>query len=293
MFSLKRRARKPDPAPSRWSWRLQRLMLTPGFRLALRAGLPFCAALAFGTWYLTDEDRRGAIVQVVADARDSVETRPEFMVQLMAIDGVGPAQAAQIRTAVPLEFPLSSFDLDLAHIRTAITDIPTIRNASVRIRPGGVLQIDAEPRVPVVVWRHENGLHLLDEAGVFVAEISRRNVRADLPLIAGEGAYEHVSKALELVDAAAPLGARLRGVVRIGDRRWDVVLDRDQRILLPEIGARRALERVMALEGAQEVLTRDVIRVDMRLPQRPTVQMNTGARDEWRAAQELSEAINE
>ena len=33
--------KRPDPAPSRWSWRLQRLMLTPGIRLLLRAGIPF------------------------------------------------------------------------------------------------------------------------------------------------------------------------------------------------------------------------------------------------------------
>ncbi|MFC6759445.1 hypothetical protein ACFQFQ_08000 [Sulfitobacter porphyrae] len=32
---------KADPAPSRWAWRMQRLMLTPGFRLMLRAGVPF------------------------------------------------------------------------------------------------------------------------------------------------------------------------------------------------------------------------------------------------------------
>ena len=31
-----------DPAPSRWSYRFQRLMLTPGIVLMLRAGIPLC-----------------------------------------------------------------------------------------------------------------------------------------------------------------------------------------------------------------------------------------------------------
>jgi len=79
------------------------------------------------------------------------------------------------------------------------------------------------------------------------------------------------------------LGARLRGIVRMGARRWDVVLDRDQRILLPEDGALRALEQVIALENAPDVqvLSRDVARVDMRLPDRPTVRMNQEAIQEW------------
>ena len=45
-------------------------------------------------------------------------------------------------------------------------------------------------------------------------------------------------------------------------------------------------ERVIALEGAQDVLARDVARVDMRLAQRPTVQMNKDATQElWRIRQ--------
>ena len=78
---------KADPAPSRWVWRMQRLMLTPGFRLALRAGVPFCITLLAGTLYLADDTRRTAITDAVADARRTIEERPEFMVKLMAIDG--------------------------------------------------------------------------------------------------------------------------------------------------------------------------------------------------------------
>ena len=56
---------KADPAPSRWSWRMQRLMLTPGFRFALRVGLPFTLSLLAGTIYMADEERRGTVVQAI------------------------------------------------------------------------------------------------------------------------------------------------------------------------------------------------------------------------------------
>jgi cell division protein FtsQ len=54
----------------------------------------------------------------------------------------------------------------------------------------------------------------------------------------------------------------------VGERRWDVVLDRDQRILLPETEPGRALERVLALDQAQDLLDRDVT-VDLRLEPPP------------------------
>jgi len=277
-------AKKPqraDPAPSRWAWRMQRLMLTPGFRLALRAGVPFCLTLMAGTVYLADEGRRGAITQAVADARASIEERPEFMVKLMAIDGAEGALAAEIRATLPLEFPQSSFDLDLPELRSRITELSGVRTANVRIKPGGILHIDVARRVPVAIWRNDEGLALVDEAGAHVADIAARAEFPELPLIAGEGAEKHVPQALTLLSAATALGERVRGVVRMGDRRWDLVLDREQRIMLPEDQPLPALERVIALERAQEVLTRDVAIVDMRQGQRPTIRMNPDANEAW------------
>lgn len=279
---------RSDPAPSRWSWRLQRLMLTPGFRFTLRVGLPFCLALVAGGLYLADEERRGAIALKLAEARTSIEERPEFMVKLMAIDGADPALAAEVRAALPLEFPMTSFDLKLPDLKAQVTAIHGVRNAGVRVKPGGILHIQITPRVPVAIWRNTNGLSLIDRDGALVNHITARAERPDLPLIAGEGAARHVPEALSLIKAGAALGDRMHGLVRMGERRWDVVLDRDQRILLPEDGALQALDRVIALEGAQEVLTRDVARVDMRLGHRPTVRMTDEATENWWQIKELS-----
>ncbi|WP_295311881.1 cell division protein FtsQ/DivIB [Roseobacter sp.] len=277
-----------DPAPSRWSWRMQRLMLTPAFRLMLRAGLPMALTFTAGTVWLSDETRREAIRETVSEAKAAFETRPEFMVRLMAIDGAGDALAADIREVVPLGFPLSSFDLDLSSIRATISDLPPVKSATVRIRPGGILQVDVVPRRPVVVWRRPGGLNMVDVDGVLVDTLAARMDRPDLPLIAGAGAQEHVKEALEIYRAAAPLGGRLRGIVRMGERRWDVVLDRGQRILLPETDAVGALDRVIAMDGVQDVLARDIRRIDLRLGQRPTVQMSKAATGTWWEMREVS-----
>lgn len=277
-----------DPAPSRWAWRFQRLLLTPAFILFLRAGVPMLLTFAAGTWWLSDETRRATLVDTVVEAKARFETRPEFMVHLMAIDGATDALSQEIRAEVLLEFPLSSFELDLGAIRDRVMTLDPVKTATVRIRPGGVLQVDVERRRPVIIWRDHAGLSLVDAEGFTVRGLSRRMNRPDLPLIAGQGATDHVPEALDIYKAAAPLGDRLRGVVRVGDRRWDVVLDREQRILLPEDGAVEALERVIALDGAQDILSRDIQRVDLRLGARPTVQMSEYATDEWWNIRQIS-----
>ncbi|MEM6760728.1 MAG: cell division protein FtsQ/DivIB [Pseudomonadota bacterium] len=269
-----------DPAPSRWSWRLQRLMLTPLFRIGLRVGVPFAVTFGLATAWLSVPENRLLLTDSVAQMRKNFEERPEFMVNLMAVDGADATLDLAIREAVPVDFPITSFDLDLEAIRETLTYMPPVENATVRIKPGGVLHLDITPRTGVVIWRTAQALYLVDAHGVEFAELSARAARPDLPVIAGQGAPDHIDEALRLIAAAAPLGARLRGLVRLGERRWDVVLTRDQRILLPETGAVRALERVIALETAQELLSRDVSRVDLRLPHRPTVRMKTGAAED-------------
>ncbi|WP_299042722.1 cell division protein FtsQ/DivIB [uncultured Tateyamaria sp.] len=280
--------KRSDPAPSRWSWRLQRMMLTPGIRLMLRAGIPFALCFGGASWWLSDPDTQAAIQATVAEARASIEQRPEFMVNLMAIDGADTELSEAVRVAVPLDFPISSFDLDPAAIRATVLEMPPVKEVSVRIRPGGVLQVDITPRIPVAIWRRPDGLTLIDAEGAHVRTIARRSLRPDLPVIAGEGAASHVGEALDLIAAGAPLGKRLRGLVRLGDRRWDVVLDRSQRIMLPTENAVQALDRVIALDGVDEVLKRDIARIDLRLPDRPTVRMTDHSTEEWWRIRQLN-----
>ena len=116
MPSLKNQARI-DPAPSRWSWRFQRLMLTPAFLFGLRIGVPFVVTLVIGAWCISNPETRAVIAKAVMQARESIEQRPEFMVNLMAIDGGDTDLSEAIRSSVSLNFPVSSFELVPSEVR--------------------------------------------------------------------------------------------------------------------------------------------------------------------------------
>ncbi|MEL6644001.1 MAG: cell division protein FtsQ/DivIB [Pseudomonadota bacterium] len=275
-----------DPAPSRSAYKLQRLMLTPAFRFFLRVGLPLgCVALAAGL-YLSDEARRDALIYAAADVRRQIEERPEFMVNLMSITGASAEVDEDIREIIPIDFPVTSFDLDLEQIRARAEEIDAVASARVHVRTG-VLEIAVEERIPAVVWRARDALELLDADGHRVASLERRTDRPDLPLLAGEGAQNAVPEALELKAVSTLIAPRIRGLLRVGERRWDVILDRDQRIMLPEEGAVQALEKVIALDEARQLLARDVAVIDMRNPTRPTLRMGGTATELFRESREI------
>ena len=270
-----------DPAPSRWSYRFQRLMLTPLYRRLLRVGLPVLVVAGLTAGYFADQQRREDVMLAITDIRHQIETRPEFMVNLLAVEGASLGVQEDIREIFPFDLPASSFDLNLDEIRVMIEDLPAVAEAAVRIRQGGVLVAEITERQPVALWRTRDGINVIDIEGEVIGVVASRQERASLPVVAGEGAQTYVAEAMQILQAAQPLPQNIRGLVRMGERRWDLVLESGQRIMLPETGAVRALERVMVLNSAQDMLERDLVAVDMRISARPTIRLNETAMEEW------------
>ena len=272
---------RADPAPSRLRYRLERMRLTPSYRRLLRVGLPLGLVLGGVAGFLADDGRRADLRDRVVEIRRQIETRPEFMVNLLSLEGASAGVAAEIHTLFPHDLPASSFDLDLPAIRDAIEGLPAVAEAELRIRQGGVLAVTITERAPAVLWRTRAGIEVLDARGTRIAAIARRGLRPDLPVLTGAGADRAVPEALDILAVAEAIAQPLRGLVRMGERRWDLVLGDGKRVLLPEDAPERALERVIVLDAANDLLSRDLVTIDMRLGTRPTVRMSETATGEW------------
>ena len=272
-----RPVKRHDPAPSRLAYRMHRVWLTPAFWWFLRFGLPLVAVTLLAVWAFANDDRRMAIVAWGQDIRRQIEERPEFMVTLLAIDGASDPVAREIREGLPVHLPASSFDLDLEALRKEVLTVPAVEAAQVHVRTGGVLEVVVRERAPVALWRGPDGLSVLSRDGISIGTLESRAQRADLPVLAGEGANAAVPEALEVIAAADPFRHRLRGLQRVGERRWDIVLDRGQVIQLPSDDPVGATERVIALDTAQDLLQRDIAVVDFRNRDRATVRLTEEA----------------
>lgn len=275
---------KRDPAPSRLQYRLERMWLRPIWRRAVRIGVPaFLVAMTAGLW-LADEDRRAVLTDGVHQVVRKVQSREEFQVTTMVVEGASPVVDKALRAMLPVDLPASSFDIDLTALRLQVMQLDVIESIDLRIKPGGILSAVVKEREPAILWRHARGIEILDRNGHRVASVTARDVRPDLPLIAGEGADLAVPEALALMDAAGPILPRVRGLVRRGERRWDLMLDHGQRIMLPATGAVIAMEAAMALDRAQDMLGRDITAVDLRNPSRPVLRLGIDARNTIREA---------
>lgn len=277
-------ARQWSARSGKLAYRLQRIWLTPFYRRAITMGLPLGILVLSAVVYLSDAQRREGLRAQADTLYAMAVDRPEFMVTTISLtQTLAPELDAAIRDIAGQVLPQSSFRLDLPALRQELERLDAIRLADLRLTADNELAISVTERVPALLWRSTEGIEVLDADGVRIGFVLDRAALPHLPLVAGEGADTRVGEALDIFDAAHPLRTRLQGLVHVGERRWDVVLDRDQTIRLPEQGAVAALERVIALNQAQDMLERDLLVADLRNPARPVLQVSAGALETIRA----------
>jgi cell division protein FtsQ len=70
---------------------------------------------------------------------------------------------------------------------------------------------------------------------------------------------------------------QVRASVLIGERRWNLRLKNGLDIRLPETEVAPALATLVGLDKDKKLLSRDIVAVDLRLPDRVTVQLSEAA----------------
>ena len=271
-----------DPAPSRIAYRIMRLMLIPRLRLIFTLGFPslliFCATLGLFININVWEN----ISAIKKDLKLAFVERPEFMIKVASIDGSSDELANEIREILPLDFPVSYFDLDIKYLHKVVNEIPAVASAAIKISVGGVLQINVTEKSPAFIWRKDNVMSVIDETGSFIRIANSRVDYPKLPLVVGEAANLVVSEISSLMQANEYFKDHVRAFIRVGERRWDLILENNVRIMLPQREFLAAFDRLMLMNEAGSLLSGRLSNIDMRLVVRPTVRVDTVSVDPLR-----------
>lgn len=277
-----------EPAPL-LRYRLKRLWRRRSVRRLVTVQLPALALAASAAILASDPRVHAGIAQQVAAVRDALTARPEFAIRRIEVAGASPTVEAEIRAAL-IDVPgASSLALDPAALRRRIERLGWVARVTVSLEAPEALHLRVAERVPAAVWRVDGEPWLIDATGAKIAALFARDEYPALPLVAGEGADDAVGEALAIVDAMGPLSPRLRGLVRVGARRWDVVLDREMVIRLPMAGTGMApalaagadpvgaMLQAVSLQESDGLLDRDITVLDLRVPTRPALRLRQRA----------------
>ena len=260
-----------DPAPSKAVYLAHRIWLRKSSRLCFLVLTPVLL-ISFVLVGLGDRFDLNLLVRKSYNkTAEYVELSSIFKVTNLSVISDDPNVVEKVSSTLALKFPISSLDIDVEFLRSKVESIDLIESASVRLTSNGLVEIKVNIRRPVAIQRIGTQLVLIDRRGVKVDEIVSRAQRLDLPLLVGKGAENFVDEALFILLETKSLISRVRGLVRVGERRWDVVLNRNQAISLPEKNPLKAMKKIVALQEGWRILDRDISYLDFRNIDRPVL----------------------
>lgn len=267
------RFKKQDPAPSRLKYKLSRWMLSPLIKKAIFYGVPLIIVATPILIYFHDQKNKEKLEEVTYDLYRKVIERPEFMLDALSIEGASDSLNAEIREVLGLHFPISSFDLDLAELHKRVLSLPPVKIAEAHIKRGGILHIKVDEKTPSLLMKKENGFTVLSEHGDYIRSLHSRENFSDLPVITGEGAENAAAQATAIFKAIYGNLDQVRGLVFVGQRRWNIVMKSGQVVMLPENDALQAIQKIIILDKTEQILSRQIAVFDFRLPSRITLRV--------------------
>jgi cell division protein FtsQ len=185
----------------------------------------------------------------------------------------GNAETTQFAVLEKLELDpgasLPGFDAHAARLR--VSQLPWVLDVTVRKTYPGILAVALTEKTPFALWQHDDTVTIIDRDGEIIVAFDDPRF-SNLPLLVGAGANERATDFLHNLAAFASVSSRLRAAVFVAERRWNLVLDNGITVKLPESNPFAAVAELVTIDEREELLSRVISVVDLRLEDRVTVQ---------------------
>ncbi|WP_371418466.1 cell division protein FtsQ/DivIB [Agrobacterium sp. MA01] len=201
-----------------------------------------------------------------------------FAVEDVRVSGNQHTSEIDILQLLGLDGSTSLLGLDIAAARQALSELPWVESAEVRKVYPSTVEVVLRERQAYGIWQHGNDLSLIERSGSVIAPL-RDNKFASLPLFVGRDAETAAAAIDEEFSQWPAIASRVKAFVRVGGRRWDVHLENGIVVRLPEENVPGALALLNRFDVEQQVLSRDIAVVDLRLPDRVAVRLTVGAQE--------------
>jgi cell division protein FtsQ len=244
----------------------------PGFGIAASMVL-LAATLGYGVV------AGGHLADVVAwfkDARDQAANAAGFRIAAIALTGPKEVSREEVLTTAGVTGHASLLFLDADAARTRLLANPWIADAAVFKLYPDRLQITITERQAFALWQKDGRVAVIASDGTMLEPFVEDRY-LDLPLVVGKGAERQASDLLAVLDRYPEIRAQVRASVLVAERRWNLRLVSGIDVRLPESDVARALDQLVALERDKKLLSRDIVAVDLRLPDRVTVRLSDAA----------------
>ena len=210
----------------------------------------------------------GVVYEYTADAN--------FVLENVVILGATNVKTSDIVQALNADVGTPILSIDLEKAKWLLEKNSWIKAVVVSRRLPKTICINIVEHKPIAIWQRDKKLYLVDEEGS-VLDCDKIEKFADLLHVVGENANLHASTLLQSLSKEQELLKKISSAVRYGDRRWNLILEQDITVKMPEQkDFNVALEYLSKLLHENKLFDQDYKHIDLRIIDKYFFEKNTG-----------------
>ena len=223
-------------------------------------GMGLCVFLLWGYFHAS------TLMSEMVQSFETSFARLGFKLEDVVVEGRIRTDKTQILKILQLERGQPLFSINLSQAKAKLEALSWVKAASIERRFPDTLFIRISEKEPVALWQNQTKTYLVDCDGELV-ETKEAYKYKELLLVIGRQAPRYVGKLVILLEKFPEIKSRVTAATHLRSTRWDISLDNKVLVRLPEVGAARALGYLLELEKHHHLMEREVMTIDMRLPE--------------------------
>lgn len=186
-----------------------------------------------------------------------------FAVAHVNVQGNERTPSEAVTAALAIREGESIFATDPARARAQLVQLPWVAEAEVRRQFPDTISVAIVEKRPFALWKNGNDMAVVERAGGVITRDGLDEFTG-LPLIIGTGAPNAAAPLLDTVMASRAVSARLKAAEFVSERRWNLILDGNVVVKLPEEGWQTQIHELERLIVDKGVLERAIEVIDLR-----------------------------
>lgn len=155
--------------------------------------------------------------------------------------------------------------LPLPAIRERIENISWVKHAVIDRQYPSTLYIGIVERTPIAIGQKEGKLSLIDDKGFTIKGVDITEFK-NLPIIIASDPGAYAPSMIAMIEKERELANKVRAIIRVSERRWNIRFDNNLTIMLPEKNYEKAWDRVIELNKKEELFNPNIKNIDLRIP---------------------------
>jgi cell division protein FtsQ len=186
-----------------------------------------------------------------------------FRLENVLIEGQYNTKEEDILATLNADKSTPILSLNLEAIKNNLQRNPWIKNvAIIERRLPNTIYIRLIERVPIAIWQFNEKVFLIDEEGYKItADIG---IFTNLPHVVGSDANIYTSKLIQDLARHPELAKKITSSVLYGKRRWNLNLEQDITVKMPDSGFDRALDYLAGLDMKNLLFNQHYKTIDLR-----------------------------